>query len=157
MTDETFTLLCRQHMDMVYRLALSCTKNSADSDDITQNVLLKLYRYEGEFRSAQHLRYWLVRVTINECNSLLRLFHRRDEDIADYAEKLALPSEEHRDLLDAVMRLPKDQRIAVYLHYYEGYTTEEIGTMCNTPPATVRTRLARARRKLKSMLTEVEE
>ena len=54
-------------MDMVFRLALHYTKSRSESDDITQEVLLKLYRADKTFESEDHVRYWLIRVTVNEC------------------------------------------------------------------------------------------
>ena len=61
---------------------------------------------------------------------------------------------DHSELYDAVMRLPVHYRIPLYLHYYEGYSTEEIGRILPLPGATVRTRLRRARQLLQ---TELEE
>ena len=155
-TNEHFTYIAQRHMDTVFRVALSYMKNRADADDITQNVLLKLYRYEGDFESESHLKNWLIRVTINECKSAYRSIWRRTEDIEDYVNSLVMPSQEHTELLEAVMKLPKKYRVAIYLFYYEGYTTAEIGLLTSTPEATVRTHLARGREKLKTMLTEAD-
>ena len=155
-TDEQFTQLARRHMDTVFRVALSYMKSRADADDVTQNVLLKLYRYEGDFESESHLKNWLIRVTINECRSAYRSIWRRTEDIEDYVNSLVMPSQEHTELLEAVMKLPKKYRVAIYLFYYEGYTTAEIGQLISVPEATVRTHLARGREKLRTMLTEAD-
>lgn len=156
-TNERFTELAKAHMDTVFRVAFSYMKSRADADDVTQNVLMKLYRYEGDFQSESHIRNWLIRVTINECKSALRSPWRRTEDIEDYANTLALPTQEHRELFEAVMALPKKYRVAIYLFYYEGYTTRELGGMLGAPEATVRTWLARGREKLKHALTEAED
>ena len=157
MTDERFTNLARRYMDTVFRVAFSYMKSRADADDITQNVLLKLYRREEEFESDEHLKHWLLRVTVNECKSAFRALWRHHEDIEDYAETLALPSKEHSDLFDAVMNLPRKYRVAIYLFYYEGYTTREMGEILGLPETTVRTHLARGREKLRKILTEAEE
>lgn len=155
-TDEHFTYIAQRHMDTVFRVALSYMKSRADADDITQNVLLKLYRYEGDFESESHLKNWLIRVTINECKSAFRSIWRRTEDIEDYVNSLVMPSQEHTDLLEAVMKLPKKYRVAIYLFYYEGYSTAEIAQLLSIPDATVRTHLARGREKLKTILTEAD-
>ena len=131
-------------------------KSRADADDITQNVLLKLYRYEGEFQSESHIRNWLIRVTINECRSAFRSPWRRTENIEDFANTLALPTQDHRDLFEAVMALPAKYRAAIYLFYYEGYSTRELAELLSVPEATVRTRLARGRERLRNTLTEAE-
>ena len=155
-TDEHFTYIAQRYMDTVFRLAFSYMKSSSDADDITQNVLLKLYRYEGDFQSESHLKHWLIRVTINECKSAFRSRWRRHEDIEDYVNSLTMPTQEHSDLLDAVMALPQKYRTAIYLFYYEGYTTAEIAGLEDIPEATVRTHLARGRERLKKTLTEAD-
>lgn len=66
-TDEQFTRYAEQHMDTVFRVAFSYMKSRADADDITQNVLIKLYHAEKKFEDDTHLKHWLIRVTINEC------------------------------------------------------------------------------------------
>lgn len=153
-TDEHFTYLADKYMDTIFRLAFSYMKSRPDADDITQNVLLKLYRTNTDFQSESHLKNWLIRVTINECKQAFRSPWRRTEDIEDYANTLALPSEEHHDLFRTVMSLPPKYRVVLYLHYYEDHTSDEIARMLDIPAATVRTRLARGREKLKKVLTE---
>lgn len=155
-TNEQFTTLAKQHMDTVFRVALSFLKSRADADDITQTVLLKLYRYEGDFQSESHIRNWLIRVTVNECKSALRSPWRRTEDIEDYVNSIAFPSHDHSDLFEAVMALPAKYRAAIYLYYYEGYSTRELAAILSVPEATVRTRLARGRERLKKTLTEAD-
>lgn len=155
-TNEHFTYIAQRYMDTVFRVAFSYMKCRADADDVTQNVLLKLYRYEGDFDSESHLKHWLIRVTINECKSAYRSPWRRTENIEDYVNSLTMPTREHSELLEAVMKLPKKYRVAIYLFYYEGYATAEIAQLLSIPEATVRTHLARGREKLKTILTEAD-
>ena len=157
LTNEHFTTIAQRYMDTVFRVAFSYMKSASDADDVTQNVLLKLYRTEGDFQSESHLKHWLIRVTINECKSAFRSLWRRTEDIEAYANSLAMPTQEHSDLLEAVMALPQKYRVAIYLFYYEGYSTREIAELTDAPEATVRTRLARGRERLKKVLTEAED
>lgn len=156
MTEERFTRLARRYMDTVFRLAYSYLKNSSDAEDVTQNVLLKLYQAEKPFRSEDHVRYWLIRVTANECKSLFRAPWRRVEPLEPYMETLELPSHEHEDLFRAVMALPAKYRVVIHLYYFEGYSSDEIAELLDTPPATIRTRMARARAQLKTFLTEAQ-
>lgn len=153
-TDEHFTYLADKYMDTIFRLAFSYMKSQADADDITQNVLVKLYRTNRDFQSEAHLKNWLIRVTINECKQAFRSPWRRTEDIQEYANTLALPTEDHRDLFCLVMNLPPKYRVVLYLYYYEDHTSDEIAKMLDIPAATVRTRLARGREKLKKLLME---
>lgn len=157
MTEERFTHLAHQYMDTVFRLAYSYLKCSADAEDVTQNVLLKLYQAdETAFRSEDHIRYWLVRVTVNECNSFFRSPWRRAEPLEQYMGTLELPGPEHEDLFRAVMALPVKYRVVIHLYYFEGYSSDEIARLLDIPAATVRTRMARARAQLKQFLTEAE-
>ena len=64
---------------------------------------------------------------------------------------------QHRDLFDAVMSLDRRYRLPVLLYYYEGYRQKEIAALLNVPEETVRTRLSRARAKLKNILSEVSQ
>ena len=62
------------------------------------------------------------------------------------------PPPETNHVLDAVLKLPANQKTAVYMHYYEGYSAEEIASYLSCPPSTVRSRLARARKTLRKEL-----
>lgn len=109
-----------------------------------------------------HVRRWLVRVTVNECTSLYRALRRRPESIDDYVETIAAPdapdggeqADLARGLAKKVLRLSARYRDVVYLYYYEGCSTREVAEALGVPEATVRTRLARARRRLKDILEE---
>lgn len=155
-SNEHFTAVAQKYMDTVFRVAFSYMKSRADADDVTQNVLVKLYRYEGDFQSEYHLKHWLIRVTVNECRSAFRAPWRKTESIEDYANTLALPTREHSDLFEAVMALPAKYRVPILLYYYDGYATAEIAELLALPDATVRTRLRRGRERLKKMLTEAD-
>lgn len=153
-TDEQFTRYAEQHMDTVFRVAFSYMKSRADADDITQNVLIKLYHAEKKFEDDTHLKHWLIRVTINECKKALLSPWTRSEPIEDYAATLTFETKEHSDLFYAVMNLPKKYRVAVFLYYYEDYSTDEISGLLGIPKATVCTHLKRGREKLKITLSE---
>ena len=111
--EKWFREAVERHRDMVFRLAYTYLRDPADADDVTQDVFVKLLRSGKRFEGDDHLRYWLVRVTINECKSLFRKPWRRVEDIEAYAETLQAPSERHRDLLVRVMRLPEKYRVPI--------------------------------------------
>lgn len=154
MTDERFTYLARKYMDTVFRLAYSRLKSGADADDVTQNVLLKLYQSDKPFQSEEHIRSWLIRVTLNECGSFFRSPWRRAEPLEQFMGELTLPSQEHEELFRAVMALPSKYRVVIHLYYFEGYSSEELARLLDIPAATVRTRMARARKLMKKHLTE---
>ena len=67
----------RQHQDMVYRLALHYFASAPDAEDAVQEVFLRLYTWEKPFDSPEHLRRWLIRVTVNYCRDVLKSPWRR--------------------------------------------------------------------------------
>mgnify|MGYP002908759554 CR=1 FL=1 len=127
----------------------SCT---ADAEDVVQDVFEKLLCYNGRFESEEHLKAWLLRVTINRCHDLTRAARQKDTELD---ENLPAPGQmEDGSVLDAVRALPENYRNAVYLHYYEGYTAAEVGRMLGAPTNTVLSWLRRARAQLHTMLKE---
>lgn len=152
MQDDEFRQAVEKNRDLVFRIAYTYLRDAADADDVTQDVFIKLLRHEGDFASEAHRRNWLVRVCVNECRSLFRRPWRRVEDIERYANSLQMPSRGHVELLTSVMRLPEKYRVPLVLHYYAGFSTGEVASMLRVPAATVRTRLARARARLRKIL-----
>ena len=142
-------------MDTIFRVAYSYLRSQADADDVTQEVLIQLYKPDSAFENDAHLKRWLLRVTVNRCKNIFRSPWRKVEDIADYENSLTFEAPEHRELFDAVMVLDKRYRLPVLLYYYEGYSQKEIAGLLSLPEEMVRTRLFRARGKLKATLTEV--
>ena len=152
MTEQALCNAMRLHGDTVYRLALCRMQNTADAEDVYQDVFLRLFQQAADW-DGEHTKAWLIRATLNRCADLHRFRLRRPvlalEDIPDAAQ-----SGDPRgvELWDAVARLPEKLRTAVHLHYAEGYSTEEIAALLGVPATTVRTRLHRARLKLKDLL-----
>ena len=151
-----FNAYAAKYMDTVFRLAFSMLKSPADADDVTQNVLLSLYRTDYQFESDEHVRSWLMKVTVNECRKVWRRPFRSHENIDDYAETLAFEDPSYQDLFEAIMQLDRDKRTVIVLYYIEGYSIKEIAEILNVPAATIGTRLARARAKLAQYLKEEE-
>lgn len=168
----------KAYADIVYRTALSYTKASHDAEDVTQTVFMKLLEMNDSFTDEEHLRRWLIRVTVNECKNLWKSFWRRRVGLFDqtteeaqepynfkgYTEsglRRGMPPEppeftelSQSALYEAVMALPRDYRIVVHLFYYEDYNTGEIAKLLHIREQTVRTRLVRARNRLKQRLEE---
>ena len=158
MTKEEFAGYVRDYADTVYRVAFHACGNAADSEDIMQEVLLKLYRAPVEFESREHVRRWVIRVAVNESRKLLSsAWFRKSAPLEEYAAALAFQSPEESSLFLAVMALPKKYRTPIYLHYYEGYSVKETAALCGLKESTAQTRLQRAREKLKILLKTIEE
>ena len=157
MTKEEFTALAERHMGTVYRVARNYVKTGPDADDVTQNVMLRLYRAAPRFESDEHARRWLIRAAVNESKRLLAAPWRRRTVELERAEALPAPGGGDAGLLEAVHALPQKYRLPLYLFYYEGYKVEEIAAILDRNPSTVQTQLARGRHKLKEILTQEEE
>ncbi len=154
MSKEEFIAIAKRYTDTIYRVAYSWTKNSHDANDVTQDVLIQLYKTEKEFETDSHLKNWLIRVTVNQCKMMFRSHWNHMEDISEYANTLGFEDESYLDLFQAVMELDKKYRVPILLFYYEGYSTAEISTILEIPEKTVSTRLFRAKKKLKDYLEE---
>lgn len=141
--------------DAVYRLALGQTRSRADAEDVYQDVFLRLLDSGTAFESPEHLKAWLLRVTVNRCRDLARSGWKRRTVALDPewdAPDAVTHDDEDADVWDAVGQLPEQQRTAVHLHYVEGYSTEEIASALDCRPATARTWLFRARARIRELL-----
>lgn len=151
--EEEAARAIERYGDMVRRLCLVHLKNPADTEDIFQNVFLKYVLSPVVFESPEHEKAWLIRVTINACKDLVKSFFRsRTVPLEELLDQPAPLSEEHREVLEAVLDLPQKYRDAVYLHYYEGYTAAEVGKLLGKNTNTVYTLLTRAREQLRKTL-----
>lgn len=155
--NEQYTRLVRRYIDTVFRVALNYLHSPADAEDITQIVFEKLLRENKFFENEEHIRAWLIRVAVNECKKLLRSPWRKVEPLEDYLTAVAFDNPAHSDLYRAVMELPKKYRMAIYLHYYEGYSTQEIASLLRIPKNTVCSHLKRGRELLKLQLQEADD
>ena len=157
-TEQEFARLAQNYMDLVYRVALSCVRHPSDADDVTQNTMLRLCRANVSFQSEEHARHWLIRVAVNESKRLLTApWRSRTLSLEELAATLPDQPQEEREVLSAVLALPKKYRLPLYLYYYEGYSVAEIAAILKRNPSTVQTHLARGREQLKAALLEVSE
>lgn len=157
-SEEEVKRAVEQYADTVRRLCMIHLKNYADTEDIFQTVFLKYALSTAAFESQEHERAWLIRVTINACKDLLKSFFRsRTVSIEEVLEQPAAPSEEHREVLEAVLSLPVKYREVIYLHYYEGYTAPEIGRILKKNVNTVYSLMKRAREMLRDRLGGEED
>nr|WP_297171045.1 sigma-70 family RNA polymerase sigma factor [uncultured Agathobaculum sp.] len=136
--------------DAVYRLAYCRLSSHADAEDVFQEVFLRLMQDTTVFHDAEHLKAWLLRVTITRCADLRRsAWFKRTAPLSAASSAAAPLPDDYSALWQAVHTLPDELRTVVYLYYVEGYHTEEIADLVGCRPATVRTRLHRARKQLK--------
>ena len=161
----------RQHVQSVYRLCYSYMGNAADAEDATQTAFMKLIDKQAAdttfaFSDEEHEKAWLLRVAANHCKDVLKSAARTrttelveesgsrdvEQAAAEQVPGIQLSDEGASEVLQAVLELPSIYKDCVYLHYYEGYKTDEIARMTETKPSTVRNRLSDARALLRKAL-----
>ena len=156
---------------MVYVLAYSRLQNVADAQDVAQDAFVRLLTSDAAFTDDEHVKAWLIRVTINRCRELKRSAWNKHavttdeltlleggsaaETEADPADA-ALEELERNELWQKILTLPEELRDVVVLTYVQGLTSTEVARALNRPPATIRTRLHRARQQLKEALAGKE-
>ena len=147
--------LLDRHEDTLFRAALAILGDVQEAEDAVQDTFLRYLEKRPELRDGDHEKAWLLKVTANRCKSILRT--RRRRPTVELLDIYPVPEEEgSRELMEAILALPANQRSAVHLHYYEGYTSEEIGAILGQRPGTVRSHLSRARDALRRYLLEEE-
>ena len=142
-----------RHGNRILRLAYSYVHNLQDAEEILQDTLIKLLDSAPDFESDEHEKAWLIRVAANlsknriEYNKLRDTDELNDELVAEQREDLTF-------VWEAVKELPDNYREVIHLFYEEGYQTDEIAKLLGETGANIRTRLKRARAKLKEILKE---
>ena len=148
--------LVEQYENTLFRAALAILGDVQEAEDAVQDTFLRYLEKRPELRDRDHEKAWLLKVTANRCKSLLRT--RKRHPAVELLDIYPVPEDEgSRELMEAILALPANQRSAVHLHYYEGYTSEEIGAILGQRPGTVRSHLSRAREALRRYLTDDKE
>jgi RNA polymerase sigma-70 factor (ECF subfamily) len=128
-------------------------KNTADTEDMTQNTFLRMISGGVIFESPEHERAWLIRTGVNLCKNSLKSFWNKtiafDESIDSQLNEFIPDPDE---TLKKLMSLSPKLKTALYLYYYEGYNTEEIAALMGKPASTIRGYLHRGRSALKNQI-----
>ncbi|MCL1900930.1 MAG: RNA polymerase sigma factor [Firmicutes bacterium] len=144
-----FNAAVNKYSDTIIRIAFQYTKNRADAEDIMQDVFFSLIK-QPPFSSEEHLKAWIIRVTINKSRNYYKASKKRQfVSLESVSNSLTAHQTEK---LSEVMELPEDDRNIIYLFYYEGYKAKEIAKILDKKEKAVLMRLGRAREKLKYLL-----
>ena len=152
------------HLDAAYNLARWLTRNEQDAEDVTQEAVLRAFRFYGGFRGG-NARAWLLRIVRNTTYTWIEA-NRRPEPTTEFDEQLpGLPqprvagteetlirAESAQALRKAMDQLPADQREILILREMEEMSYKEIAEVTGVPIGTVMSRLARARSGLRALL-----
>ena len=157
MDQKLFLNAADKYKDTVFRVALNYLGNRFDAEDTVQEVMLKLFTSGKQFESEDHLKNWLIRVTVNVCKNNLRMPWRRKHVSLDALNGgVVFTQEEDSGLYQTVMNMQEKYRTVLYLFYFEELSVKEISAILKLRVTTVTTRLSRARDQLKRSLTEVQ-
>lgn len=157
MGKNQFTELVLESEVSMYRIAKSILVRECDCEDAMQEAVLKAYENLDSLHEERYFKTWLTRILINEARrirkSQARLLLLEDSAVESIgAEHNRL--NERSELYDAIMRLKLKIRIAVVLHYIEGYSVEETAKILRVPTGTVKSRLHSGRTLLRKELED---
>jgi RNA polymerase sigma-70 factor, ECF subfamily len=152
--------------DMVYNLSYRLAGNREEAADLTQEIFLRVFRHLGSFGGRSTLKTWIFRIAVNHCRDRLSRWHpptqpigeESGEGVAVYADpsrgpgELAVAADDKRRVEQALIRLPQVFREVVVLRDIEGLSYEEIADVLGVRIGTVRSRIARGRDQLRTLL-----
>lgn len=147
-----------KYADMVYRLALLRVKNQSDADDVFQEVFIRLVSNIQKLQNEEHVKAWLIRVTINCSKKHFARYKNQDVFSMEDLEQTGAEEEGYAQaegkgpVFLAVQKLPLKYRSVVHLFYYEEMSVQEIAETTRQKETTVKSQLFRAREMLKEML-----
>ena len=151
-TKEELASLYRRRVGLVYQICLMLMKHVPDAEDACQTVFRKVMERKDPFRDPEHEKAWLIVTARNECKNQLKHWWRTRRAEEGELECIVWERPEDGVLWDHLLALPEKERLALYLHYYQGYSTEEAARILGTKPATLRSWLFRGRKNLKTIL-----
>lgn len=158
---DAFADLYHRHARFAYGTALLITRDREAAAEAVQEAFIKVFRHLGQFDPDRPFRPWLYRILVHEAVSLCRRWSRfpppvdpvaQDGPGPDTTEAAAVSRERAAAVWAAIQALPESFRITVILRYYTGLSEDEIATALGVQPGTVKSRLARARERLREPL-----
>lgn len=153
----SFERLIEPHLAIGYRLAVAMLNDSGLAEDTLQESTLRAWRSIRHLRSSDRIRSWFLSIVANRCRSLRRASWWSVIRLSELRAGLPSPAEEvdrHEDLSRAFDRLSAEDRAAVYLRFYEEFSSAEVGAALRIPPAAARMRIHRALRRMRVDLAE---
>lgn len=148
---EAFVELIETHKMALYKVAKSYLKSEEDIADVMQDTILSAYEHIWELKKSAYFKTWITRILMNHCNDLLK--QQRYFVKAGWEEDRegSAPSGD-REFYELLSELSEDVRPIFLLHYGEGFSTKEVAQILDMNENTVKSRLMRGRKKLKTIL-----
>lgn len=149
MTKEEFEGRIIGMQDTLYRVSATILRQPCDREDAIQECIFKALRKRETLRDERYMQSWVIRILINECYSI----HRRarwERPAERLPEPPPMPGPDaDPEVFRVLFSLEEKMRLPMVLYYVEGYSVEEIAKIMRIPAGTVKSRLARAREKMK--------
>lgn len=151
-----FTKLIEENKLPLYRLAKSIVKNEHDVQDAVNEAIVKSYENLGRLKSRESFKPWIMRILVNECYSLLNRKKKvkLEENMAVY--DICYKENDSYELMGEIKKLQLEYRTVLILFYYEDMSIKSISEVLSISQGTVKSRLSRAKAKLKIILEESE-
>lgn len=147
--EDTYNL----YGDMIFKLCMVYLGNAADTEDVMHDVFIKFLNKSPKFKDNEHVKHWLIRVTINACKDKLRSYWKKNTfSLGDM--QFFHQDQEDLHLADAIYRLNDKYKCVIHMYYFEGYSVQEISQVLNIGLSAVKMRLKRGREQLKIELEE---
>ncbi len=155
--DDAFLSLLLAHKEALYRTALAYLKNREDALEAVQEVTFRAYEKIHSLKRPEYAKTWLIRIMMNYCRDVL---HKQKRLLFD--EEIVLQhgiSEDYTylEVEEALGQLTDEQRELIHLKYLQDVKIKEIAEMTSTPEGTVKTRLYKALKSLRSFIEEKGE
>jgi RNA polymerase sigma-70 factor (ECF subfamily) len=153
-----FETLIGAAYDRLFAIAHRILRDREAAEDATQDAIIRCWRDLRGLREPDRFEAWLHRLLVNACRDLARRSRRRPQEVLGQALDAPTGGDEYGRLADhdelerAFMRLPADQRIALVLTHYVGYTAPELATILGVPSGTVYSRLHYGARAMREAL-----
>lgn len=154
-----FDRLVGPHVDTGFRMAVSMLADREEAEDAVQEATLKAWRAIGRLRPGSNLRAWFLTIVANHCRSQMRRRWWSVVRLPDTERQAADPAgqaESRVDVARALRALGREDRLAVFLRYYEDMTLEEVAAVTGVSVSAARSRVYRALRKMRVDLDEGE-
>lgn len=147
--------LLKEYSNMIYRISSGYFTNKDDIEDIAQEVYVKYMNYvekNGEFCDSEYERNWIIRVTINLCNNEVKSARKKYNVPLNDEAVYCYDIDTKADMEIAIDKLKEKYRIVFELFYFEDLKISEISNVLKITEASVKTRLRRAKEKVKKIL-----
>ena len=156
--NEELELVIEKYSDMLFKICFLILKNEQDVKDVLQETFIKYITKRPDFKSEEHRKAWLIKVSQNKCKEFLR-FHKKHAWVPlDEVENSVMITDgmdvETKETISNIWNLDYKLKSVVILYYIEGYSIREVSDLLSISEAAVKKRLQRAREKLKLMDNE---